>query len=130
MRTIDLIVIHCSDSDRPEHDNVETIRQWHLERGWKDIGYHFVITKDGVCRAGRPVSEVGAHVDGYNQNSIGICLTGSHEFSKEQFETLKKTVASFAKTYGLKRPQIVGHRDLNKRKTCPNFEVKDILFSS
>ena len=100
-RLINLIVLHCSDSDHPHHDNVETIRKWHTERGFTgpdgvegtedDIGYHFVITKDGTVHAGRPVEAVGAHVHGHNANSIGICLTGKtrSQFTPAQFRSLR-----------------------------------------
>ena len=48
LRPIDRVFVHCSASDYPQHDNVATMRQWHLERGWSDVGYHFFIRKDGT----------------------------------------------------------------------------------
>ena len=83
MRDINSIIVHCSDSNIKSHDNIETIRKWHVdERGWSDIGYHYVITQDGVVHEGRPLSRRGAHARGHNVGSIGICLTGKSLFTK------------------------------------------------
>ena len=81
MRELKKIIVHCTDSDNEKHDNIETIRKWHVEEnGWKDIGYHYVITKDGSVHQGRELSEVGAHCTGHNMFSIGIALTGKSNF--------------------------------------------------
>lgn len=125
MRLIDLIVVHCSDSDNPKHDDWRVIKRWHLERGFHDIGYHFVIQKDGGIRVGRPLRHAGAHAKGHNRNSIGICLTGKHEFTESQFESLKKLCDNLIEEFGLERQDVVPHRSLNPKKTCPNFNVGD-----
>jgi N-acetyl-anhydromuramyl-L-alanine amidase AmpD len=136
-RKIDLIVVHCSDSDRTQHDNVKTIRAWHTGRGFTgpdgvpgtqdDIGYHFVITKDGKIHPGRDVNRIGAHVMGHNSNSIGICLTGKDRFSDEQKQSLESLCKKLCSDYNLKKLDILGHRDLDKKgKTCPNFDVKQL----
>lgn len=124
MRKVDLIVVHCSDSDHKHHDNLETIRNWHVkENGWSDIGYHYFITKDGLIHPGRPLKTPGAHVAGHNAHSIGICLSGKHEFTKEQMASLEKLCFDLCKTYGLEKSDILGHRDLQPLKTCPNFDI-------
>lgn len=124
MRRIDLIVIHCSASDRVTHDNVETIRNWHIfDRGFSDIGYHYVITKDGKCHVGRDVHVMGAHAKGQNRHSIGICLTGLREFTQEQFKTAKEVIKELCKEHGLRPIDVVPHCSLNKEKTCPNFNI-------
>lgn len=128
MRVIDKIIIHCSDSDNPKHDNVETIRAWHIERGFTDIGYHYFISKDGIVHAGRDESTVGAHVAGHNSQSIGICLSGRNGFTGSQFRALKDLVNDLCVGYGLDvKTQVKGHRDLQPGKTCPNFEVQEKL---
>jgi N-acetyl-anhydromuramyl-L-alanine amidase AmpD len=130
MRKIDLIVIHCSDSDRIAHDNVETIRQWHVfERGFSDIGYHYIITKNGQVCAGRDVHIQGAHVSGHNANSIGICLTGRHNFTDQQFAACRTLVRELMEDYKLRPIDVLPHNHLNKGKSCPNFNIYEEIMS-
>lgn len=70
------IVIHCSATPEGRDVTAATIRSWHLAKKWADIGYHFVIRLDGTIEVGRPLSRPGAHVEGYNQRTIGICYVG------------------------------------------------------
>jgi N-acetylmuramoyl-L-alanine amidase len=76
VRRIDRIVVHCSATPNGKHFDVDTIRSWHAERGFKDIGYHFVIYTDGSVVPGRPLEKIGAHALGYNESSVGVCLVG------------------------------------------------------
>lgn len=126
-REIKFIVVHCSDSDVIRHDSVEVIRKWHLARGFDDIGYHYIITKDGVIHRGRDIEQVGAHVKGYNKDSIGICLTGRRKFSKEQFASLRNLCQDLCAAFKLERFDVLHHRDLDDNKTCPNFDLFDVL---
>lgn len=73
MRTITLIIIHCSDVRPNQTSRAAQIDQWHKKRGWKCIGYHYVIRRDGSIERGRPESMVGAHCLNHNQHSIGVC---------------------------------------------------------
>lgn len=75
-RSISLIVIHCSATRVTQDFTFEQLEACHLARGFKSIGYHYYITKDGVIYPGRPESEVGAHARHYNAHSIGICYEG------------------------------------------------------
>ena len=75
-REIKLLVIHCSATRCNVRFSVEQLRECHLQRGFLDIGYHFYITRDGVLHHCRPISEMGAHVRGFNRHSIGICYEG------------------------------------------------------
>ena len=142
MRNIHLIIIHCSASDNPDQDSVDAIRHLHTANqktaikwgkydttgnGWADIGYHYVITKDGKIHQGRPIRKAGAHCKGFNKASIGICLTGENEFKKEQFNALRELVDELILEFGLSIMDVIGHRDLNKGKTCPNFDVQQAL---
>lgn len=124
MRNIDLLVIHCSDSDNPRHDNVQTIKDWHVKGNkWKNIGYHFIITKDGEVHTGRPIWEQGAHCKGHNENSIGICLTGSRWFSQEQREACKYLVDELLPQFGLDYIDVCPHNLFNDKKSCPNINI-------
>lgn len=138
-RKIDMIVLHCSDSDNPRHDNIETIRQWHTERGFTgpdgisgnedDIGYHFVITKDGVVHEGRPLNSIGAHVKGYNEHSIGICLTGKlkSQFTPKQFKAALALIRKLFSDHELDWKAVRLHNQLDKGKTCPNFNLNEVI---
>jgi len=116
------LVLHCSDTPNNSDITSVDIHQWHLERGWDGIGYHKVIKRNGEWQDGRPDYWVGSHVKGNNTGSIGICLIGRDEFTDMQFQTLE----SLVRLYKSKYPDIkvVGHRDLDSEKTCPNFDVK------
>jgi len=128
MRNINKVVVHCSDSDYPQHDNVETIYKWHVdERGWSDIGYHFVITKDGKINLCRPIPEIGSHCKGHNSNSIGICLTGQKVFSSLQFDALDHLLRQIMDVYP--EVDVCTHHHLNDAKTCPNFDLKQFAES-
>jgi N-acetylmuramoyl-L-alanine amidase len=128
VRLINCIVLHCSDSDVPAHDNIETIRKWHVEeRGFSDIGYHFVITKDGVVHPGRPEELIGAHCKGHNANSIGICLTGRHQFAAKQFLALNSLCQDICERHELHKTDILAHCQLDQKKSCPNFGYAELI---
>ena len=84
-KDIDAIVIHCSATKEGKDYTVKDIEKWHKERGFKEIGYHFVIYRDGSVHAGRELPKDGAHANtpgvsgkSYNLHSIGICLSLIH----------------------------------------------------
>jgi N-acetylmuramoyl-L-alanine amidase len=121
---IDTIIVHCSDSDHHEHDNIETIRKWHVEdNGWSDIGYHFVITQDGTVRGGRNFELVGAHTKGMNETSLGVCLTGKEKFSHNQMFSLAWLISDL--TGALPNiTRVLPHNYFASGKMCPNFNLK------
>ena len=132
LSAVDKIIVHCSDSDRKSHDNARTIRKWHLERGFADIGYHYVICKrnNGVVEPGRSLDFVGAHCRGQNSTSIGVCLTGKQFFTGWQFRSLNLLIESLdtilepnprSKQPSKRRLKSYPHHYFNKNKTCPNF---------
>ena len=137
MRKINKIIIHCSAS---EFGNAQRIREWHLERGWSDIGYHYVINngkvfkddkinqrvQDGFIEKGRDDSVVGAHTQGQNSNSIGICLIGNKDFTKEQFNSLTTLLDSLLKMYNLTKNDVYGHYNFCSN-TCSNFNVQEFM---
>ena len=76
MRRIDEIIIHCSATEAGRDFTAADIDRGHKQRGFKCIGYHYVVRLDGTIEKGRPVSEIGAHCKGHNAHSIGICYVG------------------------------------------------------
>lgn len=125
MRTILWHIVHCSDSPDDMDIGVEEIRQWHLGRGWDDVGYHFIIRRNGVIEMGRTLNVQGAHCVGYNMKSVGTCLVGAHDFTEAQFSSLRRLHTMLESLFnGIKA---AGHRDFNRHKTCPNFDVQDVL---
>ncbi len=131
MRKINLLVVHCSATAPALDIGVREIRRWHLQRGWSDIGYHYVIRRDGSLETGRPLEKAGAHAKGHNAYSIGICLAGGvdkanapeNNFTAAQFESLRGLLVKLLQRFPQSR--ICGHRDLaNVRKACPCFDVR------
>ena len=86
MRTITLIVIHCSAVKPDQQSSAAQIDTWHRQRGFHlGIGYHYVIRRNGVIEAGRPEWMVGAHCQHHNQHSIGICYEGGLDIRGTSF---------------------------------------------
>jgi N-acetyl-anhydromuramyl-L-alanine amidase AmpD len=131
----DFIVVHCAATKAGMDIGVREVRQWHVQRGFLDIGYHFVIRRNGTVEDGRPHDVVGAHVEGFNSRSIGICLAGGidskgkpeNNFTPEQFNSLKLMLIAQMRAYP--HATVVGHNDLFKGKACPSFKVSDWLHS-
>lgn len=134
MRTIRKIIIHCSATPDGRDVSAEEIRRWHLDRGWSDIGYHFVIRLDGTVERGRPIEKVGAHCKGHNADSIGICYVGGMDYkgkrskdtrTPEQKKALVQLVQELSRTYA---PVTVhGHNEFSD-KDCPSFNVQTDLY--
>ena len=123
------IIIHCSATPPTLDIGKEEIDKWHRQRGWFGIGYHFVIRRNGTVEIGRPVMEVGAHAQGYNAVSVGVCLIGGvassghaqNNFTPQQWESLlhllKRLKAHFPEA------KIIGHNEVSN-KACPSFDVQ------
>lgn len=128
-REIKLLVIHCSATRCNVPFPVERLRESHLARGFRDIGYHFYITRDGRLHHCRPVSEPGAHVRGFNRHSIGICYEGGLDGKGLPRDTRtpaqKAALTQLLQELGRHFPAAltVGHRDLNPQKACPSFDA-------
>ena len=128
MRKIDRIIIHCSDTPAGRYTTVEDIDRWHREKGYKKIGYHYVIYLNGAIHKGRSEMEVGAHCKGYNAHSIGICYVGGKENGKAKdtrTEAQKASLLFLLRDLKKRYPnaKICGHRDLAARD-CPCFDAK------
>ena len=137
MRDITRLIIHCAATPADMDIGREEINEWHLDQGFSQIGYHFVIRRNGDLEIGRPLATAGAHARGFNSNSIGICLVGGVEYSTVmdmllatnnftpiQFETLKTLTLGLLEEYNLSTARVVGHGDLPQvTKACPSFNV-------
>ena len=128
-RTIKELIVHCSATPECKDYSVDTIRQWHLQRGFSDIGYHYVIYRDGSIHIGRDESIIGAHCTGHNTNSIGVCYIGgcaSDGKTPKDTRTTeqKQSLVKLLKELKTKYPQasIHGHRDFSS-KACPSFDA-------
>ena len=131
MRTITLIIIHCSATPDGKSFSFEACRADHIRhRGFKDIGYHYYVTRDGTVHSGRPEECVGAHCRNHNRHSIGVCYEGGLDaegkprdtHTPAQLVALQMLVSRLKERYP--RALVVGHHDLNAAKACPCFEVK------
>lgn len=129
-RKINRIVIHCAATKECQDVKTETVRQWHLDKGWSDIGYHYVIELDGSYGIGRDENTVGAHVKGINTNSIGICYIGGVDKKMNPLDTRtleqKESLEILIKHLMLKYPdaELCGHNEFSS-KACPSFNVKE-----
>ena len=130
MRTINEIIIHCADTPAGRDNTVADITAWHKDRGFRTIGYHYVIYRDGSIHTGRPVQEIGAHCKGHNAHSIGICYIGGksadgkrHEDTRtpEQKEALLSLLRQLKAQYP--NATVYGHRDFSS-KPCPCFDAR------
>ncbi len=127
IRSVQRVFIHCSASDNPAHDNVATMRQWHLARGFNDVGYHFFIRKDGTLQLGRPLERTPAAQEGNNIATIAICLHGlaKDKFTEKQLSALKQLAKQIKTAYNAKIT-FHGHREVSA-KSCPVFDYKTVL---
>ena len=131
MRTITLIVVHCSAVKPDQTSSVAQIDSWHRkDRHYKfGVGYHYVIRRNGEIEPGRPEWMIGAHCLNHNAHSIGICYEGglNARGQPEDTRTLEQKLAMLHLLEVLHRryPKalIVGHHDLNPHKDCPCFDA-------
>lgn len=126
-RFVDRVFVHCSASDNPSHDNVATMRKWHLQNGWNDVGYHYFIRKDGTLEDGRPLEKIPAAQSPHNTGTIAICLHGlqKSKFTEAQFTKLKALCLEINNVYDGELT-FHGHKEV-KNKACPVFDYKSVL---
>ena len=128
-RKITEIIVHCTATPEGREVSISEIRQWHKQRGFSDVGYHYVVHLHGDVENGRDVDIIGAHCTGHNAHSIGVCYVGGvakdgntpkDTRTLQQKAALLKLLTELKKTYpGVK---IYGHRDF-ARKSCPSFDA-------
>ena len=128
-RSINRLFVHCAATKEGVDVTTDTIKKWHLARGFKDIGYHYVIYRDGSIHQGRKENVAGAHVSGYNKNSIGICYVGGLDSKGNPKDTRtpaqRDTMLALLRALKKRYPSatIYGHRDY-ANKACPCFDAK------
>jgi N-acetylmuramoyl-L-alanine amidase len=141
-----LIVVHCSATRPGVNVTAQMIREWHIAKGWEDIGYHWVIRRDGTIEAGRHTDDVGAHVAGRNTDTVAICMAGGLDdngvgvadrpdlFTGAQWASARALIVVLKRMYPF--AVVTGHRDLSPDlnadgkiepqewlKTCPGFNA-------
>ena len=129
----DTIVIHCTQTPPNMDVDVEKVTQWHKERGFDTIGYHYLIKRDGTLQVGRDEDVVGAHAVAVNGTSIGVALAGGgtpdmgweNNFAPIQFQTLKSIIIKLKDKYNIEK--IIGHYQVEEKKQCPSFDVPEWL---
>lgn len=129
----DHIVLHCSATPEGKKFTVKDIDRWHRQKGWNGVGYHLVVLLDGTVEQGRPIDAVGAHVEGWNSTSIGICYIGGVSADDPNVAKDTRTPAQKAALESLlidlkakyPKAKILGHRDFpDVKKACPCFDAK------
>lgn len=139
-RIINEIILHCTATMESQKVTLEMIRRWHIiERGWGDVGYHFIVDRDGSVWEGRPLHQQGAHCKGHNAFSIGVCYVGGLEDetaspkdtrTAEQKIALNRLVRDLMHRFGLRKQHVHAHYEYAKR-ACPCFDIqrfKDELY--
>lgn len=133
MRRITEIIIHCSATPEGKDFTVDDIRRWHLARKFADIGYHYVIYRDGSVHKGRAENIAGAHCLGHNAHSIGICYIGGvakdgktpkDTRTPQQTQALRQLVQQLQFVYP--HATVHGHNEYSN-KACPSFNVQTEL---
>lgn len=122
------IILHCSATKENADFSINDIDRWHRERGFKKVGYHYVIRLDGTIEAGRNENEIGSHCTGHNNKSIGICYIGGLDSdgkgkdtrTEEQKEALYNLVSKLILKYDIPIDSIYCHSDF-ANKLCPCF---------
>lgn len=138
LNIINEFILHCSANGPGSNIGAREIRRYHTlpvakgGRGWEDIGYHVVIRRDGTEEDGRPLEYQGAHCEGHNKTTIGICLVGGIDnsgrpqdnFTREQFDALAKLIRRLRLRWP--KASIHGHNEY-ANKPCPVFNVAKFL---
>ncbi|MEH0667513.1 N-acetylmuramoyl-L-alanine amidase [Vibrio scophthalmi] len=120
------ITVHCSATRAEQDIGASTLRAWHRAKGWRDIGYHFVVTRAGKVETGRPLSHIGAHVRGHNRGNIGICVVGGCDeqggaqdnFTLAQRKALFALIERLQQAHGIADEQVKPHHAF-ANKACP-----------
>ena len=127
------VILHCAATPDVGPENprwyeldISEVRRWHVSgNGWKDVGYHFFIRRDGTIQSGRKVGTPGAHTKGHNRD-IGVCYAGSKYPTAEQISSLKKLAELIRLTHGISPLDWHGHYEYAD-KDCPGFKRDEII---
>lgn len=130
MRELNRIILHCTATRAGEQINVKQIDKWHRDRGWSEIGYHYVLYADGTIATGRDIRKKGAHVKGHNHDSVGVAYVGGLDKNKTPKDTMTMQqemaflhlVNSLRVVFG--DMSVHGHNEYSS-KACPSFDVQE-----
>lgn len=127
------VIFHCADTpDFDESDasfdkyGADDIDKWHMLRGFYMIGYHWVIRRTGVIEVGRQPDVAGAHCEGENYSSFGVCYIGRTKMTDKQVKSMNELADKIRDKYGIERYDWYGHRDYNHAKACPGFSTQTL----
>lgn len=129
MRDITLVVIHHSAS--PRSIKATTVKQWHKDRGFADVGYHGLIEESGLYIPGRSIDKMGAHAKGANRNSLGLCIIGDNtkepqSWNTDQLITAEVIIEAWLMMFP--KAKMAGHRDVGSTKTlCPGLDIRKVF---
>ncbi|MEO9494316.1 MAG: N-acetylmuramoyl-L-alanine amidase [Vibrio splendidus] len=127
-----IITVYCSATPPQQDIGVAEIRRWHKKRGRRDVGYHFVIRRNGDVELGRPLSQTGAYVKGNNKDNIGICMVGGcnaelqpeDNFTLTQRKALFGLMAALQEQFLISDENVKGHKDWGVNKACPVMRLR------
>ena len=125
------VILHCSATPDYPKDNAAfdafgalDIDEWHRARGWREIGYHYVIRRSGMMEAGsRHWTEYGAHASGENKDSLGVCYIGTRWPTLNQVDSLLALFGTIYMNWGIHPQQWYPHYEFNSQKTCPGISI-------
>ena len=129
-KSTESIVIHCSATKSSMDIGLVEIRKWHVEdNGWRDVGYHYIIRRNGELELGRRHDDTGAHAAGYNHKTIGVCMVGGmaddnsaeNNFTDKQWTSVSDLIKQIKVNYP--DVNVIGHNEISS-KECPSFDVQ------
>ena len=129
-KSTDYIVIHCAAPKASMDIGLTEIRKWHVQdNGWRDVGYHYIIRRNGEVELGRSNRDTGAHAAGYNHKSVSLCMVGGmaednsaeNNFTAQQWTALLDLVKQLKSNYP--DADVIGHNEISE-KECPSFDVQ------
>ena len=123
------VIVHCLDTpDKPSKEgslyDVEDVDQWHRDRGWDSVGYHWVITRDGILQQGRDEQKIGAHCYGQNENSLGVAYEGSYLPTMDQVVTFCDLYRQIYSVHKIDWSMWEPHYFYDENKECPGFPIE------
>ena len=129
-KSTDYIVIHCAATKASMDIGLTEIRKWHVQdNGWRDVGYHYIIRRNGEVELGRSIRDTGAHAAGYNHKSVSVCMvcgmaednSAEANFTAQQWTALLDLVKQLKSNYP--DADVIGHNEISE-KECPSFDVQ------
>tara|TARA_R100001015_G_C4619610_1_gene176358 strand:+ start:116 stop:532 length:417 start_codon:yes stop_codon:yes gene_type:complete len=129
-KSTESIVIHCSATKSSMDIGLVEIRKWHVEdNGWRDVGYHYIVRRNGEVELGRRHDDTGAHAAGYNHKTIGVCMVGGmaddnsaeNNFTDKQWTSVSDLIKQIKVNYP--DVNVIGHNEISS-KECPSFDVQ------